>query len=67
MMPVVWSLPPASAFFSSTVTRTPARASACALANPAKLAPTTTQSENGDMLLFAEIQLAPPARGAGSD
>src|SRR5262249_22297737 len=49
MMPVVWSLSPASCFFSSTVTRSPARASACALASPAKLAPTTTQSEDEDI------------------
>src|SRR5258706_15724136 len=44
MIPVVWSFSPASAFFSSTVTFKPARASALAQARPAKLAPTTAQS-----------------------
>src|SRR6185295_9456953 len=46
MMPVVCSLAPGSVFFSTTVTRKPAVASACALARPAKLAPTTTQSDS---------------------
>src|SRR5688572_23237381 len=44
MIPVVCSLAPGSVFFSTTVTRKPAVASACALASPPKLAPTTTQS-----------------------
>jgi hypothetical protein len=45
MIPVVWSRSPASAFFSDTVTRIPARAKAVAHAKPAKLAPTTMQSD----------------------
>ncbi len=48
MMPVVCSFSPGSAFFSTTVTASPARASAVAQARPAKLAPTTTQSARED-------------------
>ncbi len=44
MMPVVCSLAPALAFFSSTITRSPANAAARAQARPAKLAPTTRRS-----------------------
>src|SRR6266404_9259951 len=44
MIPVVCSFSPGSLFFSRTVTRAPARASAVAQAKPAKLAPTTTQA-----------------------
>src|SRR5689334_14177903 len=44
MIPVVCSFAPASCFLSSTVTARPLRASAYALASPAKLAPTITQS-----------------------
>src|ERR1700734_120948 len=53
MIPVVWSLAPGSVFFSSTVTRSPARASAKALARPAKLAPTTTQSLSDRVFIVA--------------
>src|SRR5688572_17400839 len=44
MIPVVCSFAPGSVFFSTTVTLNPAVASACALASPPKLAPTTIQS-----------------------
>ncbi|MCY1520656.1 hypothetical protein D9M68_554380 [compost metagenome] len=44
MIPVVCSLAPAAAFFSSTITRRPALAAARAQASPAKLAPMTSRS-----------------------
>src|SRR5688572_31388146 len=59
MMPVVWSFSPTSAFLSSTWTRMPARVRALAQASPAKLAPTTPQSDwNEEELLTADVVVA---------
>lgn len=61
MIPVVWSLSPALAFFSSTITLRPASAAARAQAKPAKLAPTTSRST-----LRLPVLLPAPGVGAGA-